>query len=344
MNSTMIIVASLFDNLEEDNITKLDLTNKYLTILPKEIGKLIQLTELYLGMNSLHELPKEIGNLTKLTKLIVANNKLTIVPKEIGNLTQLTHLSLSVNMLKELPLEICNMVQLTTLDIYHNNLTILPLQITMLVNLQQFYYTGNMIENILNPILQRFLLRFNKINQYTIFNDNQNVHISSIQQSIKESIFNLMKYYKNDYQLKYLENNILTEETKMALIEYSNCTDVHSILNINFEELLKAVFIEIDNFNTMDQNNIFKIMNQEMNDSICKCFTGRLSRLINILSGFSDKVSIKISNNEEISNIIIILKNKITDIDKLKQTIIDELTERGYDIDTINEWIAYIDE
>ena len=84
-------------------------------------------------------------------------------------------------------------------------------------------------------------------------------------------------------------------------------------------------------------------MNQEMTDSICKCFTGRLSRLINCLSGFSDKVSIKISNNEEISNIIIRLKNKITDIDKLKQAIIDEMVERGYDMDTVNEWLLYIE-
>jgi hypothetical protein len=48
-----------------------------------------------------------------------------------------------------------------------------------------------------------------------------------------------------------------------------------------------------------------------MVNSICKCFTGRLSWLINCLNGFSDKVSIQISTNEEISNIIIVLKNKI---------------------------------
>ena len=322
--------------------TKLDLTNTYLTELPKEIMFLTQLTELCLGMNSLHELPKEIGNLTQLTKLIVANNKLTYLPKEINNLKQLTYLSVSVNQLTELPLEVCNMIQLTDLDIYHNCLTMLPLEITMLVNLRRFFYTSNMIENLLNPIIQRFLQKFDKINQYTIYNDNQNIHNSSIQQSIRESIFNLMKHYKNDYQLNYLENDILTTETKNALVEYSSSPEVHSILNINFEELLKAVFIEIDNY-AQDKDSILKIMNQEMTDSICKCFTGRLSRLINCLSGFSDKVSIKISNNEEISNIIITLKNKIIDIDKLKQAIVDELVERGYEMDAINEWLMYIE-
>jgi len=37
-----------------------------------------------------------------------------------------------------------------------------------------------------------------------------------------------------------------------------------------------------------------------MDDGICKCFTGRLSRLVNSLSGYSEKVSIKISSAEEI--------------------------------------------
>ena len=35
-----------------------------------------------------------------------------------------------------------------------------------------------------------------------------------------------------------------------------------------------------------------------------KCFTDKISRLVNCLSGYSDKVEIKISENEEISNII----------------------------------------
>ena len=80
-----------------------------------------------------------------------------------------------------------------------------------------------------------------------------------------------------------------------------------------------------------------------MEDSICKCFTGRLSRLINCLNGFSDKVSIQISTNEEISNIIIVLQNKIKDVDELKRAIKVEMTERGYDEATINEWVLYVE-
>ena len=150
-----------------------------------------------------------------------------------------------------------------------------------------------------------------------------------------------MKNYNNEYQLNYLSNPILTQKTKEALIEYSHCNEVHSIMGITFEELLKAVLIEIDTLENKDE--IFEILNQEMDDSICKCFTGRLSRLINCLNGFSDKVSIQISTNEEISNIIITLQKKITDVDELKKAINVEMTERGYDKATINEWVLYVE-
>ena len=349
-----------------NNITKLKLSFNELTELPKEIDKLSQLTELYLDNNKLTELPKEICQLSQLTKLNLSDNKLTELPKEIGNLTQLTYLKLSYNNLTELPKEIgnltqltqlylynnnltelpkeiCNLTQLTELNLSNNNLTELPLEIINLRILRDFQYYDNPLENLLNPIISRFIARIESNNGITgtIYNDTQNVHSSSIQQSIKDSIFNLMKNYNNDYQLNYLVNDILTQKTKEALIEYSNCTDVHSIMNITFEELLKAVFIEIETLENKDE--IFEILNQEMADSICKCFTGRLSRLINCLNGFSDKVSIQISTNEEISNIIITLQKKITDVDELKRAIKVEMTERGYDEATINEWVLYVE-
>ncbi len=153
-----------------------------------------------------------------------------------------------------------------------------------------------------------------------------------------------MKNYDEKYILSYLDNEILTDITKRALYEYSQCDDTHSILNITFKELLIAVFIEIDKFSSGVQASILEIMNQELADSICKCFTGRLSRLINCLSGFSDKVSINISTNEEISNIIITLKNKITNIEELKHAIIYEMNERGYTQDIIDEWLLYVED
>ncbi|WP_309474997.1 leucine-rich repeat domain-containing protein [Leptospira noguchii] len=73
-----------------------DLKNGFKT-LPKEIGNLQKLQELYLNNNQLTTLPKEIGNLQKLQELYLNNNQLTTLPKEIGKLKKLNVLDLTGN-------------------------------------------------------------------------------------------------------------------------------------------------------------------------------------------------------------------------------------------------------
>jgi hypothetical protein len=127
------------------------------------------------------------------------------------------------------------------------------------------------------------------------------------------------------------------------LIEYCNCTDVHTQLDCTFEELLNAVFYEIHTFNLEKQISIKKRINEEMLDGLCKCFTGRISRLVNALSGLSEMVSIKISDNEEINNIIILANKKYKKIEEIKDYIKKEMEERLYDESIIEEWLSYID-
>ena len=84
-------------------------------------------------------------------------------------------------------------------------------------------------------------------------------------------------------------------------------------------------------------------MNQEMQDAECKCFTGRMSRLVNCLNGFDDNIQIMISNNEQIGNVIAQLKKKTNDVEKLKGMVKNELSMMGYDEKVISEWIEYIE-
>jgi len=48
-----------------------------------------------------------------------------------------------------------------------------------------------------------------------------------------------------------------------------------------------------------------------MNESVCKCFTGRISRLVNCLAGFDPLVSIQIADNEQIANVISIAERNL---------------------------------
>ena len=81
-----------------------------------------------------------------------------------------------------------------------------------------------------------------------------------------------------------------------------------------------------------------------MLDSECKCFTGRISRLVNSLHGLDDNIQVQISDNEQIGNIIILCKNKleIYTIERHKEAVQRELELRKYSKETVDEWLEYI--
>jgi len=88
-------------------------------------------------------------------------------------------------------------------------------------------------------------------------------------------------------------------------------------LKCTFEEVLNAVLLEISKLSPDIQIEVKNRLNEEINDGLCKCFTGRLSRLVNCLSGFSNKVTINISSAEKIGNVVSIMKSKFTDIEEI---------------------------
>jgi hypothetical protein len=57
--------------------------------------------------------------------------------------------------------------------------------------------------------------------------------------------------------------------------------------------------------------------------------------------GFYDDIELQISDSEQITNIIMGLKNKFAD-DQLKDAVRKELLERQYSETVINEWLDYI--
>jgi hypothetical protein len=117
------------------------------------------------------------------------------------------------------------------------------------------------------------------------------------------------------------------------------------MLNITFKELFIALVIEMDKLSPDLQIEIQKRLNEEMQESECKCFTGRISRLVNCLSGYSDKVCIQITENEEINNIISVIMSKrgMKTIEILKDEVNLALTERGYADEKIAEWLEYVE-
>jgi Leucine-rich repeat (LRR) protein len=332
------------------SLTVLHLGYNQLVIIPREIGQLSSLTELYLFNNQLVSIPKEIGQLSSLTVLYLSNNKLSYIPKEIGQLMNLTELYLWENQLENIPKEIGQLSSLTHLYLYNNQLTSLPIE---LIQLRQVYieYFGNPIEYI-PPNLLRFLQR-DRNDYQKVYSDGQNVHNHAIQDGISNSI-NYIMNQKPIIKTKQLSDFIiqskyLSEPTKQLLFEYSDNPDIHSRFGISFSELLLNVFSLIEHHQEYCEHKeeIYSILNTEMSDAQCKCFTGRISRLVNCLNGFDKNIIIHISNSEQIGNIIGLIQRQLEDngtytVQNHQDLVRKELQERGYDNTVISEWVNAI--
>ena len=176
-------LLQVIEQATKEEWTELDLSDKGLTELPPEIGRLTHLTQLNISSsgdagdkakNQLTELPPEIGQLTNLTELDLSNNQLTALPPEIGQLTNLAELDLSVNQLTELPPEIGRLTNLTQLDVSgsrdaedkdKSRLTTLPPEIGQLTNLTYLNLSQNELTTLPPEILRLISLTYLSLSQ-----------------------------------------------------------------------------------------------------------------------------------------------------------------------------------
>ena len=361
------------DNMNFPNLQKFNCTNNQLRFIPDNIN-LPNLLIFICYNNQLRFIPNNMNfpnlqtfdcSINKLTfipdnmnfpvlqRFYCSNNQLTSLPNNM-NLPNLREFYCSNNQLTALP-DNMNFPYLQRFHCQDNKLTSLPVCIINFRDLRRFSYDNNEIE--LSLQIARFIHRMktsstNKLNVYT---DSQNAHNSTIQLCVRDSInrittrTDLKKYDIEKLYTLIIENTILTETSKSLLVEYIADTTVHSLLLLTFSEVLWFIIQTIiTDFSDIIQVEIFKILNQEILDTDCKCFTGRMNRVINCLNGFSPLVNINIKDGEQIGNIIILVKNKLEltgtyTVEQHKIEVEKELLERNYDIETIKTWLEYID-
>jgi hypothetical protein len=326
-------------------LTALRLDGNQLTSIPPEIGQLTNLTDLSLDCNQLTSIPPEIGQLTNLTALLIHTNQLTSIPPEIGQLTNLTALRLDGNQLTSIPPVIGQLTNLTALRLDGNQLTSIPPEIGQLTNLITLTICRNEITHIPANVT-RLLNR--QMTAQGIYNDTQSVHNSNIQKTIKESILRLLKerVVLDDVLSSILSDVVLSPFTKESLIEYSKDESVHTELNLSFSDLLTIVWNRV--ISSPQSEEIKAVLNTEMEDAACKCFTGRISRLVNCLNGFDPLVRVQIADNEQIGNIISLVKVHLEDkneytIERHKEVAKERLKELGVEETDIDAWLEYIE-
>ncbi|MBE8997261.1 leucine-rich repeat domain-containing protein [Nostoc sp. LEGE 12447] len=141
-------LLQIIEQAVRDKVTELDLSNKGLTILPREIVQLTKLRSLDLYNNQLSSLPPEIGQLTNLRSLYLRSNQLSSLPPEIFQLTNMQTLHLRSNQLSSLPPEIVQLTNLRSLYLRSNQLSSLPPEIVQLTNLQSLHLIDNQLSSL----------------------------------------------------------------------------------------------------------------------------------------------------------------------------------------------------
>ena len=152
-------LLQVIDQAAEDGREELNLSQKGLTELPKEIGKLENLTTLQLWGNQISEIPKESADLKNLRKLYLFDNQITDISEGITNLRNLEVLNLNQNQISEIPETITNLTRLEVLELNRNHLTEITNSIISLTTLWGLSLQNNYISEIPDAIDQLINLK-----------------------------------------------------------------------------------------------------------------------------------------------------------------------------------------
>jgi Leucine-rich repeat (LRR) protein len=327
----------------------LDISENNINTIPPNIKNLTSLKTLILSKNDIDNIPSEIHFLSNLNILFIDQNNISYLPIGLFNLTNLTHLDFCINNIDFIHPNIINLINLEHLSCNYNNISKIPIQLFYMINLDEHLSSFN--NNPISILQPQIINRFIKKNK-PIFFDPHNVNNKFIQNGIIDSIHYLI-HLPISITLTQLTdliqyNNILNLKTKENILKLFDDNYVHIKLHLSFKELFLYVF----DFILKHQycNNILSILDSEfiLDQYINEfCHTGHFTNLINVLNGFDNNINIKISENEEISNIIIFVRNNLIknnnyNIENHKKIVINELLSRNYTMDIINLWVDHI--
>ena len=148
-----------------------------------------------------------------------------------------------------------------------------------------------------------------------IYSDSQNIHTKTINNSVKLNVKSLIEKYGNSgitieyiskiISDKYGENTIITEVITRIKEDIANFN-----IDITLGEVFVAIWVFIHTQKDDVMNELEIILLQEMVDMHGQCATGHLSRLLNVIQGFSDDFNIRISINEQCNAVVRTYLNK----------------------------------
>jgi hypothetical protein len=144
----------------------------------------------------------------------------------------------------------------------------------------------------------------------TVYEDTQNVHNTTINESAKIAVKKLVNLYDNNIQIKEIHKILLEKfpqhSTSINKVIKRIDEDVANFgINVSLKQTLRSLWswIYIQN-KEEDHDELLKILVNEIKDMSGMCATGHLTRLINVTQGFDNEFIIKISDNEQCSSVV----------------------------------------
>lgn len=151
-------------------------------------------------------------------------------------------------------------------------------------------------------------------NDPTTHYDKQNVHLTSVQKSFRESLRYVMTYISTkDYQggLNGIIKALQCDRDTEAQVRMSWDLETRTADGVVYKDVLLKVYQIINDENDREKRQcMLDVLRSEIKDSIKTCFTGQITRIVNALGGFNEHVKIGISKNEEIANSIVAIRKK----------------------------------
>lgn len=291
------------------NLIVIDLQDNYVEILENPFPP--NITRINLSYNMIETISDDLSQVASLVHLNLSFNKIS----EIGKFLMETETRISIDH---------NDLEVKTTIAYSNEEELKEKERALQEKIKQRrqFLNKNNIHQVEfrqtdiggQPMVNTFNQRQRRIqNDRNIYKDSQNVHDTSIQDSIRKSLDYIMDFNrvpKDKFYFYKLEKcftkksffGIVRQEDRVLsnLREYKASKQTFGHRQVTYTQLLERIWAIASV--SPHKKGILKRLKQEAIESKNVCFTGQMSRLVNVLVGFDENVTVGISDGEQLNN------------------------------------------